>query len=144
MPTIKKLQRCSTRGWSQGMYITFDSATRMRQNSLWLWNPEETSPEIQSSSTSDPIIGHMNVSDKKHLKETIKKVTLSCDIWKCLAPKSIWHNRRSLSHSYSASISILYLHRLHNSGRWQSAWFHVYMYCLMQWGLSTICLAGII
>ena len=37
------------------MYITFASAkTQIRQNPLWLWNPEETSPEIQNRGTSEP------------------------------------------------------------------------------------------
>ena len=34
--------RGSTRGGSQGMYITFASAMSIRQNPLWLWNPEDT------------------------------------------------------------------------------------------------------
>ena len=45
---------------------------RIRQNPLWLWNPEEMSPEIQNRGTSGPKIGHVNVSDKKTLKK--KKV----------------------------------------------------------------------
>ena len=44
---------------------------RIRQNPLWLWNPEETSPEIQNRGTSGPKIGH--VSDKKALKKKKKK-----------------------------------------------------------------------
>ena len=31
---------------------------QIRQNPLWLWNPEETSPEIQNSGTSGPKRGH--------------------------------------------------------------------------------------
>ena len=45
MLSVKRLATCSTRGGSQEMYITFASAMRIRQNPLWLWNPEETSPE---------------------------------------------------------------------------------------------------
>ena len=41
----------------------------IRQNPLWLWNPEETSPEIQNRGTSGPKIGHVNVSDKKNFKK---------------------------------------------------------------------------
>ena len=37
----------------------------IRQNPLWLWNPEEMSPEIQNRGTSSPKIGPVNVSDKK-------------------------------------------------------------------------------
>ena len=32
---------------------------RIRQNPLWLWNPEETSPEIQNRVPVAPKIGHM-------------------------------------------------------------------------------------
>ena len=46
---------------------------RIRQNPLWLWNPEETSPEIQNRGTSGPKIGHVNVSDKKTKKKKKKK-----------------------------------------------------------------------
>ena len=44
---------------------------RIRQNPLWLWNPEETSPEIQNRGTSGPKIGHVNVSDKKTLTSVV-------------------------------------------------------------------------
>ena len=50
---------CSTRGGSEGMYITFASAMRIRQSPLWLWNPEETSPEIQNRGISGPPKGHV-------------------------------------------------------------------------------------
>ena len=53
---------------------------RIRQNPLWLWNPEETSPEIPNrdpkpggditrNSEQEPQIGHVNVSAKKLLNE---------------------------------------------------------------------------
>ena len=32
---------------------------RIRQNPLWLWNPEETSPGIQNRGTNGPKIGHV-------------------------------------------------------------------------------------
>ena len=57
---------CSTRGGSQGMCITFVSTMQIRQNPLWLLNPEETSSEIQNRGTSGPKIGRVNVSDKKN------------------------------------------------------------------------------
>ena len=42
-------------GWAPGMYVTFASAKkRIRQNPLWLWTPEETSPEIQNRGISGP------------------------------------------------------------------------------------------
>ena len=74
MLSVKRSATCSTRGGSQEMYITFASAMRIRQNPLWLWNPEETSPEIQNRGTSGPKIGHVNVSDKKTLKKKKKRV----------------------------------------------------------------------
>ena len=74
MLSVKRSATCSTRGGSQEMYITFASAMRIRQNPLWLWNPEETSPEIQNRGTSGPKIGHVNVSDKKTLKKKKKKM----------------------------------------------------------------------
>ena len=46
---------------------------QIRQSPLWLWNPEETSPEIQNKGTSGPKIGHVNVSDKKKLFKKRKK-----------------------------------------------------------------------
>ena len=68
MLSIKRSATCSTSGGSQGMCITFASTVQIRQNPLWLWNQEETSPEIQKRGTSGPQIGHVNVSDKKPLK----------------------------------------------------------------------------
>ena len=42
-------QRCCTIGESQGTYVMYTSAKcESRQNPLWLWNPEETSPEVQN------------------------------------------------------------------------------------------------
>ena len=46
---------------------------RIRQNPLWLWNPEETSPEIQNRGTSGPKIGQVDVSNKKKTKKQNKK-----------------------------------------------------------------------
>ena len=37
----------------------------MHQKPLWLWNPKETSLEIQNRGTSDPQIRHVNVSRKE-------------------------------------------------------------------------------
>ena len=45
---------------------------RIRQNPLWLWNPEKTSPEIQNRDTSAPKIGHVNVFNKKTKKKKKK------------------------------------------------------------------------
>ena len=42
---------------------------QIKQNQLWLWNPEDTSPEIQNRGTSGPEIGHVCGSTKR------KKVT---------------------------------------------------------------------
>ena len=69
---------CSTRGASQGMYNTFVSTMwHIRQNPIWLGNPEETSPEIQNRGTSGPKIGHVNVSHfrKYNLKPTSGSTT---------------------------------------------------------------------
>ena len=74
MLSIKRSATCSTRGGSQEMYITFASAMWIRQNPLWLWNPEETSPEIQNRGTSGPKIGHVNVSDKKTGKKILESL----------------------------------------------------------------------
>ena len=85
---------CSTRGGSQGMYITFASAMRTRQNPLWLWNPEETSPEIQNRGTSGLKIGHVNASDKKTKK---KKKNINGKFKKAIATGSRingWANSR--------------------------------------------------
>ena len=46
------------------MYIAFTSAMWVRQNPLWLWNPEETWPEIQNRDTSGPKIEYVNVLKK--------------------------------------------------------------------------------
>ena len=43
---------------------------RIRQNPLWLWNPEETSPEVQSRGISGPTKGLMS---SKNLKKKKKK-----------------------------------------------------------------------
>ena len=59
---------CSTRGGSWGMYITFGSVKKwIRQNPLWLWNPEEMSPEIQNRGTSGPQKGHVSSKTFKNL-----------------------------------------------------------------------------
>ena len=56
----QEVGKCSTRGGSWGMNITFPSAKkRIRQNPLWLWTPEQTSPEIQNRGTSGPKKGHV-------------------------------------------------------------------------------------
>ena len=44
MLSIKGSAMCNTSCGSKGMYITFTNK-QIRQNPLWLWNPEETSPE---------------------------------------------------------------------------------------------------
>ena len=76
MLSFKRLAKCRTRGGSQGMYMTFTSAMWIRQNPLWLWNPEKTSYEIQNRGTSDPKIRRVNVSaPKKTLKRKRKKDT---------------------------------------------------------------------
>ena len=62
---VKSLAGCSTRGGSPGMHITFASAMQIRLKPLWLWNPDETSLEIQNRGTSCPRIGHVNVTVKK-------------------------------------------------------------------------------
>ena len=55
--------------------LPFVSAMRIRQNPLWLWNPEETSPEIQNRGTSGPKTGHVKVSDKKTWKKKFYQET---------------------------------------------------------------------
>ena len=41
---------------------------------LWLWNPEEMSPEIQNRNTSGPKIGNVNVSTKNIKKNAVMNV----------------------------------------------------------------------
>ena len=93
--TVKRLAMCSTRGESLGTYITFASKMWIRQNPLWLWKPEEISPEIQKRGTSGPKIRHVNVSGQKCLKLKIENngefsfkffglVQKLLQFWKCL------------------------------------------------------------
>ena len=59
----QEVGKCGTRGGSWEMYITFASTKKqIRQNPLWLWNPEETSPEIHNRGTSRLKKGHVSVS----------------------------------------------------------------------------------
>ena len=48
----------------------------IRQNPLWLWNPEETSPEVRNRGISGPKNGHVS---NKNLKKNEKK--LYCNWW---------------------------------------------------------------
>ena len=41
----------------------YSAKKRIRQNPLWLWNPEETSPEIQNRGTSGPQKGHVSTKN---------------------------------------------------------------------------------
>ena len=47
---------------------------QIRQNPLWLWNPEETSPEVRNRGISGPTNGH--VSNKIFFKKKQKKTRL--------------------------------------------------------------------
>ena len=64
----QEVGKCSTRGGSRGTYITFASAMRI-SSPLWLWNPEETSPEIQNRGTSGPKKGHVSAKNFKKKKK---------------------------------------------------------------------------
>ena len=55
--------RCSIRGGSQGMYVMYTSAMWIRQSPFWLWNPEETSSEIQNRGTSGPKKGKVSAKN---------------------------------------------------------------------------------
>ena len=55
-------------------YICFCQA-QIRQNPLWLWNPEETSPEVQNRGISGPTNGH--VSNKHFFKKQNKKTSVA-------------------------------------------------------------------
>ena len=70
MLNVKRLATCSTRGGSREVYITFASTIQIRQNPLWLWNPEEASPEIQIRGIS---VAHVTVG-KNRLKTYVKGV----------------------------------------------------------------------
>ena len=58
MLTIKRTAMCSTRALVHLTGCTLHSPSQftmwIRQNPLWLWNPEEMSPEIQNKCTSGP------------------------------------------------------------------------------------------
>ena len=69
-------QQCwPSRGWQhvvpevdlRGMYITFASAKQIRQNSLWLWNPEETSPELPKQGYQWPQNRTPNINFKQNV-----------------------------------------------------------------------------
>ena len=64
---------CSTRGGSEGMYTTFASTMQIKQNPLWLCNPEEMSPEIQNRGTHGPKIGHCECVRQKNFSKKRKK-----------------------------------------------------------------------
>ena len=77
---------------------------RIRQNPLWLWNPEDTSPEVWNRGISGPKNGH--VSNKN-----FKKKGLQQGLW-------VWnvHNRAAdtkfgfyLCKYFVLSISLLYM-----------------------------------
>ena len=51
------LGECTSHSPPQKMWI--------RQNPFWLWNPEETSPEIRNRGTSGPTKGHVSAKNVK-------------------------------------------------------------------------------
>ena len=59
----QEVGKCSTRSESWRMHNILPQKW-IRQSPLWLWNPEETSSEIQNMGTSGPKIGHLFVSAK--------------------------------------------------------------------------------
>ena len=66
------LAKVSHQRWISGnVYYVYLRQVRIRQNPLWLWNPEETSPEVQNRGISGPTNGH--VSNKKIKKKKKKK-----------------------------------------------------------------------
>ena len=67
--------------WISGnVYHVCLCKVRIRQNPLWLWNPEEMPPEVQNRGISDPTNGH--ISNKKFLKKQKKKLfILKLLIW---------------------------------------------------------------
>ena len=66
-------QMCHTRGESQGTYNHICLCkVWIRQNPLWLWNPEETSPEVQNRGISGPTNG------QKLEKQQQKYIATSC------------------------------------------------------------------
>ena len=48
-------------------------APEMDLSSLWLLNPEETSPEIQNRGTSGPTKGHLSAKNVKQVSDLFKK-----------------------------------------------------------------------
>ena len=84
----QEVGRCSTRGGSQGIYITFASTKE---------NLEVTSLEIQNSGTSVPKIGHVYVSPKTYLKKrTLETATeeqqFETEVNNCTSIGDEYHN----------------------------------------------------
>ena len=65
------LAKVSYQRWISGnlYYIRLYQA-RIRQNPLWLWNPEEPSPEVQNRGISGPTNGHVSNKNLKKKKKT--------------------------------------------------------------------------
>ena len=63
------LAKVSHQRWILGnIYYVRLCQTRIRQNPLWLWNPEETSPEVQNRGISGPTNGHVSNKNLKKKK----------------------------------------------------------------------------
>ena len=52
------------------MYIIFAPVMQIKQNKLWLWKPEETSPVLPVA----PKIGHIIMSAKQNLEKKTKNL----------------------------------------------------------------------
>ena len=95
MLSIKRLATCTTRGGSQEeMYITFASTMWIRQNPLWIWNPEETSPEIQNRGTSGPQIRTCECVQQKKTTTNIFYFWTVCT--NICTDTSFWYQRRDI------------------------------------------------
>ena len=65
--------------WISGnVYHVHLSQVRIRQNPLWLWNPEDTSPEVWNRGISGPKNGHVSNKNFKKKRSSARSVSLKC------------------------------------------------------------------
>ena len=87
--------RC-TRGGSQLMYITFASAKKqIRQNQLWLWNPEEMSSKSKTGIPVAPQKGHVSAKNlkKRPILSYLMQYRLCCVDKNLLPPPPLQKSR---------------------------------------------------
>ena len=81
------LAKVSHQRWISGnIYHVRLSTVQRRQNPLWLWNPEETSPEVQNRSISGSTNGHVSYKlfFKKRSRDFYSKPFVICFVIVCM------------------------------------------------------------